>query len=80
MPKLLITGSFIKSCMHRSFEQLSLLETRPSVSVYTMSGPGKRVQQHSLRIGDIVFLYSNFKDGRDYVFSECSRYKLKYTE
>ena len=37
-----------------------------------MFGLAQQVQQQSLRIGDIVLLYS--AEGEGYVFSECSRY------
>ena len=36
----------------------------------------QQVQQQSLRIGDIVLLYSD--EGKGYVFSECSRYVYTY--
>ena len=38
-----------------------------------MLGLAQQVHQQSLRIGDIVFLYSDEGKG-GYVFSECSRY------
>ena len=42
------------------------------LTLRTMFGLAQQVQQQSLRIGDIVFLYSAEEEG--YVFSECSRY------
>ena len=36
-----------------------------------MAAPEHQLMQHSLRIGDVILLYS--KEGRGYVFSETSR-------